>query len=143
MDGFFQRQQDVEGYLEKGEGRCEMSKLIVKKGNTFIKDFPIFDRNGALVSMLSASGVGVEFEIKKNKTDAVALVQKTLLNGIQADVPALGWIRLSLKPTDTDQTPDLYWMACEITQGTDVWEVFLRVDKISTERLEIVQDIIL
>lgn len=120
-----------------------MSKLIVKKGNTYRRDIPIYDENGALVTNLSASGVEIEFEVKKNKTDVAALIHKDLTDGIQADTPAIGWIRLTLVPNDTDQDPDLYWMALQITiSPTEIWEVFMKVDKVWTERLEIVQDII-
>ena len=75
------RMRDIYKNHKTLKGRCVMSKLIVKKGNTFIQDLPIYDRNGQLVQNLSASGIEIVFEVKKNKTDApaAALIHKDLL----------------------------------------------------------------
>lgn len=118
-----------------------MSEWAIKKGNRVVQDIPIRDSDDVLVTNLG-SATDIEFHIKALETGA-ALVEKTVGSGIEVDTPDTGYLRLTLLPADTNQTPKTYYMGLQITwSATDIKEVILKVDSIATERLTITQDVV-
>lgn len=117
-----------------------MSEWEVKKGNTAVQDISVKDKDGDLVSNL-ADADEIKFQIKLLETGS-ALVEKTVGSGIEVNTPSTGYLRLTLSATDTNQTPKTYYMGLQITWGTEVREVNLKVDSVETEKLKIVQDIV-
>ena len=117
-----------------------MSEWIIKKGNTAVQDIPIKDKDGALVANLAAASE-IKFQIKLLETGA-ALVEKTVGAGIEVNTPSAGYLRLTLSATNTNQIPKTYYMGLQITWGTEVREVILKVDSIETEKLKIIQDVV-
>ena len=121
-----------------------MKEWLVKKGNTSVQDIPVYDKDGALVTNL-AGATAIKFQIKKKKTDAVVLVEKTKGNGIAVDIPSAGYLRITLLPIDTGVTlsKGVYYMAIQITWSpTDIYEVKIEIDDVESENFRIVQDII-
>ncbi|MFW6121757.1 MAG: hypothetical protein ACOC80_12800 [Petrotogales bacterium] len=117
-----------------------MSEWIIKKGNTAIQDILVKDADGDAVSNL-ASADEIKFHIKTLETET-ALVEKTVGAGIEVDTPSTGYLRLTLTATDTSQVPKTYYMGLQITWGTEIRELILKVDGIETEKLKITQDIV-
>ena len=117
---------------------------IVKKGNKSVRDMEIIDKNGNAVTNL-ADATEIKFQIKKNKTDAVALVEKTKGAGIEVNIPSTGYLRITLLPTDTGgilKKGD-YFMALQIKwSATDIYEVRIKIAGIVSENFRITQDII-
>ena len=116
----------------------------VKKGNTAVQDILIRDKDDVTITNL-ATATGIKFQIKKNKTDAVALVEKTDIVGIAVDTPMTGYLRITLLPVDTGTTLSVgdYFMALEITWSpTVIYEVNMEIDDVKTESFRIRQDII-
>lgn len=118
------------------------TELIIKKGNKDIRDIPIRDRNGTLITTL-ATATEIRFNIK-DQENAAPLVEKTVDDGIEIDTPSTGYVRLTLMPADTDLTPRLYFMGLQIVWIPDdeVYEIYLKVDGIYTDRLRVVRDIV-
>lgn len=118
-----------------------MSEWTIKKGNTAVQDILIKDEDGTTVTTL-ATATEIKFHIKELET-GVALVEKTVGDGIEVDTPSEGYLRLTLLPADTNQTPKTYYMGLQIKWGAaNVKEVILKVDGIATEKLTIAQDIV-
>ena len=120
----------------------------VKKGNKSVRKMEILDKAGKTVENL-ADATDIIFQIKKNKTDAAALVEKTKGAGIEVNPPdpgpGIGYLRITLDPDDTETALSVgdYFMALEIEwTPTDIYEVNVRIDGIKTERLRVRQDII-
>ena len=116
----------------------------IKKGNTSIQDFLVTDKNDATVTTLSTA-TSIKFQIKKTKTAATALVEKTAIAGIQVDTPTTGYLRITLTPTDTGTTLSVgdYFMGLRITESDGkVYETNLSIDDIKTEKLRIRQNIV-
>lgn len=122
-----------------------MSEWTVKKGNTAVQDILIKDADGDTVDNLAAA-TAISFQIKKNKKDAAALVEKTVaLGGILVNTPLNGYLRVTLLPTDTGTTLSVgdYFMGLQITWSpTLIYEVNLTIDNVKTERFRISQDIV-
>ena len=122
-----------------------MKQWLIKKGNTSVQDIPIYDKAGVLVTNL-VDAEEIKFQIKKNKVDAAALVEKTADSGITVNTPLAGWLRITLNPDDTGTTLSVgdYFMALQIKWSvTEIYEVDIEIDDVKTERLRIKQDIIL
>jgi hypothetical protein len=118
-----------------------MSELLIKKGNIKVEDIPVYDKDGDLITNLATATDG-RFDIKSQETGAV-LVSKTIGAGIDIDTPVVGYIRLTLTPTDTDQTPGYYYMGLQFMWGAnDVRECYIKIEDIVTEKLKITQDIV-
>ena len=116
----------------------------IKKGNTSIQDFLVTDKNDATVTTLSTA-TSIKFQIKKTKTAATALVEKTAIAGIQVNTPTTGYLRITLTPTDTGTTLSVgdYFMGLRITESDGkVYETNLSIDDIKTEKLRIRQNIV-
>ena len=116
----------------------------VKKGNKSVRDMLIKDKDGNTVTNL-ADATEIKFQIKKNKTDAVALVEKTVGAGIWVNTPSSGYLRITLLPVDTGTTLNKgdYYMALQIKwSATDIYEVRIKIVGIVSENFRIIQDII-
>jgi len=121
-----------------------MKQWLIKKGNTSVQDIPVYDKNGALIANL-ADATEIKFQVKKKKTDAVALVEKTVGSGIAVNTPSAGYLRITLTPEDTGTTLSVgdYFMALQIKwSAAEIYEVIIKIDDIKTERFRIKQDII-
>lgn len=120
-----------------------MSEWVIKKGNTVIQDIPVYDADGDLVTNLAAA-TEAKFQIKEEEKTAVVLIEKTLGAGIAMDTPNVGYVRLTLTATDTDSLdPKYYYMALQILWGAEVKEVYILIEDLVTEKLKIIQDIVL
>ena len=125
-----------------------MKFWTVKKGNKSVRDILIKDKDGVIVTNLAAA-TEIKFQIKKNKTDAAALVEKTKGNGIEVNPPdpgpGIGYLRITLLPVDTGTTLSVgdHFMAIQIEWSpTDIYEVNIEIDNVKTESFRIRQDII-
>jgi len=122
-----------------------MESWIIKKGNKSVRDILIKDKDGNTVTNL-ADATEIKFQIKKNKTDVAALVEKTKGDGIEVLTgDDLGKLRITLLPVDTGTTLSVgdHFMALQIKwAATDIWEVNITIGGTKTERLRIRQDII-
>ena len=124
-----------------------MKQWLVKKGNTSIQDIPVYKKDEITLVDNLAIATEIKFQIKKDNTDAVALVEKTAVlgGGIEVDTPSAGYLRITLLPVDTGTTLSVgdYFMAVQITWSpTEIYEVNIKIDDIKTERFRIKQDII-
>jgi len=120
-----------------------MSNWIVKKGNTSIQEILIQDKDGNNVINL-ATAIYIKFQVKQTKTTTTVLIEKTMLDGIAVDAPSEGYLRITLKPTDTNLTPKKYYMGLEIKwSDTLLYEVTMVADGTETETFEVEQDIVL
>ena len=117
----------------------------VKKGNKSVRDILVKDKNGVTVTNL-ADATEIKFQIKKKKTDAVPLVEKTKGNGITILTgDDLGKLRITLLPVDTGVTLSVfkYYMGLQITWSpTDIYEVKITIDGKEAEYFEVKQDIV-
>lgn len=121
------------------------SSWKVKKGSTSIQDILIKDKDGTTVANLAAA-TAIVFQIKENEKDAAVKVEKTLLAGdIAVDTPSVGYLRITLKPADTDLLEiQRYFMAIKITwSATLIYEVYIEIDDEETEWLDCTQNIVL
>lgn len=112
--------------------------LKIKKGNTFILEVPIYDRNGALVTTLAAATT-IKFQLKASQ-EGTAIVEKTVGAGIVVDQPETGYVQITLDPADTAQTPKKYIFGIEPVWTGAVYEVFTKIDGSWDDEIEIVQD---
>ena len=116
----------------------------VKAGNTSVQDILIRDKDDATVTNLATATV-IKFQIKRTKTAASALVEKTAGSGIAVDTPSQGYLRITLTPTDTGTTLSVgdYFMGLQIKwSATVIYEVNMEIDDIKTEKFRIRQDIV-
>jgi len=116
----------------------------VKKGNKSVRDILVKDKEGVTVINL-ADATEIRFQIKKKKTDAAPLIEKTLLSGIVVNTPSEGYLRITLLPVDTGTTLPLgdYFMGLQIKwSATDIYEIRITIDDIEAEFFRIVQDIV-
>ena len=120
-----------------------MSEWVIKKGNTVTQDIPIYDEDGDLVTTLAAA-TEAKFQVKDEEASATVLLEKTLGAGIAVDTPVVGYVRLTLTATNTDSLdPKYYYMALQIVWGAEVKEVYIMIEDLVTEKLKIIQDIVL
>jgi len=120
-----------------------MAKLSIKKGNTSNIEIPIYDKDGILVSNLAAA-TDIVFQVKKREKQAVADIEKTKGAGIAADSPQVGWLTITLVPTDSASLDvGKYYCGIQITwSASNQYEVRIFADKKETESFEIEQDIV-
>lgn len=112
-----------------------MKEWIVKKGNTSIQNIPVKDKNGDLVEDL-ASTTEIKFQVKENKADVTPKISKTkgVAGGIEVDTPSTGYVRITLKPSDTNITVREYFMALEV-KWSDVllYETIIEIEGVETD----------
>ena len=122
-----------------------MKSWMVKKGNKSVRNILIKDKTGATVTNL-AQATEIKFQIKKNKTDTTAKVEKTKDDGIGVLTgDDLGKLRITLLPVDTGMTLSVgdYYMGLQIKwSATDIYEVNITIDDVKTESFRIQQDIV-
>ena len=122
-----------------------MKSWMVKKGNKSVRNILIKDKTGATVTNL-AQATEIKFQIKKNKTDTTAKVEKTKDDGIGVLTgDDLGKLRITLLPVDTGMTLSVgdYYMGLQIKwSATDTYEVNITIDDVKTESFRIQQDIV-
>lgn len=117
-----------------------MGEWLVKKGNTSIQDIPIKDKDDVLVQNL-ASATSIRFQVKTTRLASTVIFEKTVSNGIQVNTPNLGYLRITLTPTDTDIPVGRYVMALEIVWSPTLkYETRIEVDGRKTEVFRIEQD---
>ena len=111
-----------------------MNTWKVKKGNTSIKNIPIYQRNGVTLVDNLASALTARFIIRDKATKLIK-IEKAKGNGLEIDIPVLGWIRITLSPTNTNLPVKKYEMGLEFSWDAETrYEVLLMVDgKISSE----------
>lgn len=114
----------------------EENAFEIKRGNTKVFNPLIRDKAGAIVSNLGAA-VALKFEIKKEEKAATALITKTLGAGITINDPSTGYVKITLKPSETIvPAAGYYYLALEIRWSADVvYEVALKKNGIKTERV--------
>lgn len=122
-----------------------MKSWIVKKGNKSVRDILIKDKNGVTVTNL-ADATEIKFQIKEEKKDTTAKVEKVKDDGIAVLTgDDLGKLRITLLPVDTGTTLSVgdYYMGLQIKwSATDIYEVNITIDNVKTESFRIQQDIV-
>ena len=118
-----------------------MSEWRVKKGNTSIQDILVKDRDNVTVTNL-ATASGIKFQVKEKKQNSKK-IEKTKADGIAVDTPTTGYLRITLKPSDTAITPKRYVMGLEITwSANEIYETRIYIDDNETYDFVIEQDTI-
>jgi len=113
-----------------------------KQGNTSIQDILCKDKAGSTLSDLGSAST-IKFQVKKEATDASALISKTVASGIDVDTPTTGYLRITLLPADTAQDPENYVMGLEIKySASEIYETVMYIDDEETDKFIIEQDII-
>jgi len=117
-----------------------MARLRIIRGNTKVLDVLCKDENDAIITTL-ASAQEIKFHVKDEKESASFRIAKDLANGIAIDTPSTGYLRITLLPTDTTITPQLYQMGLEIKWDDDnVYEAEkITIDDVEVSILEIMQ----
>ena len=118
----------------------------VKKGNKAVRDILIIDSKGETAENLDEAAT-IIFQIKKNKTDAVALLEKTKEAGEGITILTgddLGKLRITLLPADTTALGiGEFFMGLQIKWGTtDIYEVQISIDDVESENFIVIQDIV-
>ena len=88
--------------------------------------------------------MAIKFQVKKNRTDTTALIEKTKGDGISVLTgDDLGKIRLTLDPEDTEIAVEQYFCGLQIKfDANTIYEVNLTVDGRETDIFRIEQDIV-
>ena len=120
-----------------------MSEWVVKQGNTAIQDVLIKDKDGNAVTNLDTA-TELKFQVKKKRTDSVALIEKTKADGISVLTgDDLGKLRITLDPEDTEIAVEKYFCGLQIKfDANTIYEVNLTVDGRETDIFRIVQDVV-
>lgn len=121
-----------------------MKAWIVVAGNTSQQEIPIRDKKGELVDDL-ASAVAIKFQVKEKKEESEPpLISKDLVIGIEINQPSLGYLRITLLPSDTNIRPsERYVMALQIEwSGDDEYEVKLTIGGQKTSKFVVEEGII-
>ncbi len=113
----------------------------VIRGNTTIRDIPIYDKKGVLVQDL-ADAEKIHFHVCKNR-ECSGIIQKEKDDGIEVNIPETGYLRITLLPVDTKIPPLKYYVALQIKWSeTRIYECIIKVDGQKTDRLEIVPELV-
>lgn len=124
-----------------------MSIWRVLRGNTCIQAIPVKKANGELVEDL-ADAEEIIFLVKSSlKDNAEHMIMKSKGisggGGIEIDNPKLGYLLITLLPSDTNITPAKLYMGLQIRWSEDrQYEVLLKVGNDFTNQFEIVRDIV-
>ena len=111
----------------------------VIRGNTTVRDIPIYDQKGVLVPDLAdASEIHFQVCIKRDQN---GIIHKKKGEGIEVNVPETGYLRLTLLPADTRIAPLKYFVALQIKWSDErIYECIIKINGQATERLEIVPE---
>ena len=71
------------------------------RGNTTVRDIPVYDKNGALVQNLDDAEEIYLHVLKERNRECNAIIQKNKSNGIEINVPEIGYLRITLLPSET------------------------------------------
>lgn len=113
----------------------------IKRGNTSIQEIPIYNIAGDLIADLD--DVSTAIFVIKEKRDGDALITKTKGSGIEIDEPSPGYVKITLKPADTDLPGKKYFMALELLWPSGKkYEVIFKIDGQETEMMKILPQII-
>ena len=113
----------------------------VTRGNTSVRDIPVYDQKGSLVQDL-ADATAIHFHVCKHR-ECSGLIQKNKSNGIEVNIPETGYLRLTLLPADTKIPPLKYYVALQIKwSATRIYECVIKVNGQVTDRLEIVPELV-
>jgi hypothetical protein len=118
--------------------------MRLKKGNAITLKILTKDDDGNLITNL-ADATAISFMLKRNNTDsnASAMVNKDLDDGITVDDPSSGYIRIALTSVDTGIDIGTYKMGLQITySATNIQEINIIEGNKTIDRLQIVQDVI-
>lgn len=119
-----------------------MHEWKVKKGNTSIQDFEIFQKDGETLVANLAAVTAIEFNVCLTKAGA-AVITLTKNNGIVVNSPLTGWARLTLTPAETAITAQDYFMGLQLTWSAGlVYDCVLFVDGVETDKFIIEPDIV-
>jgi hypothetical protein len=119
-----------------------MSQWTVKQGNTAVQDVLISDKDGNAVQDL-ADAEEIKFQVKEKSSDTEAKITKTKGDGIEVNTPSTGYLRITLKPSDTEIEVKKYIMGLQIKWSADkVYEIDLSVDGVATSAFNIEQDVV-
>ncbi len=113
----------------------------VMRGNTTVRDIPVYDKEGVLVQDLAAA-TAIHFHVCKHR-ECSGVIQKNKGEGIEVNIPETGYLRITLLPVDTKIPPLKYYMALQIKWSEiRIYECVIKVDGKVTDRLEIVGELI-
>jgi hypothetical protein len=119
-----------------------MAEWLVKKGNTAVQDVLVKDKEGNAVQDL-ADAQEIKFQVKEKNADTVPKIAKTKDDGIEVNKPETGYLRITLKPSDTELPVANYYMGLEIKWNDErIYEVDLTVEGVATDAFRIDQDIV-
>jgi len=111
-----------------------MSIWKVKKGNTSVRNIPIYKKDGVTLVDNLASVLTAKFVVR-DKATKVVKIERTKGSGIEMNTPILGWVRITLVPTNTNIAVEKYDMGLEFSWDADTcYEVKMYVaGKVSKE----------
>lgn len=92
---------------------AQIGKPRIPAGDSFKMEFNLVDENNVPVPML---GTTIRWTLTVDENDFVALLEKTIGNGVSFDVAKPGEIIVNLMPADTALLPPRdYWQQIRIT----------------------------
>ena len=113
----------------------------VIRGNTTVRDIPIYDQKGVLVPDLD-DAEEIYFQVCTAR-ECNGIIKKNKDNGIEVNVPKIGYLRITLLPADTKIAPLKYYVALQIKwSATRIYETVIKVNGQVTDRLEIIRELI-
>ena len=120
--------------------------MQLKKGNQTIFDFYIRDRDGLLITDLSAA-IEIKYAMKEDREDAdidALILKKLTLGEIAIDTPVTGVCRVTLTKSDTeDLGTSQKFHALQIEYSAEnIQEVWIKNNNVITDTVEVVQDVV-
>lgn len=120
-----------------------MSEWAVKKGNTAILDVEIKDKEGDLVTDL-ADVTEAKFHVKESKSSTEKKIEVVLGDGVDMNVPSVGYVRITLRPSHTSIDVEKYFMGLQLKWSADeVSEVDIKIDGVETDVFRVRQETVL
>lgn len=119
-----------------------MSEVLIKKNNTAVLEALIKDSDGVTLTTL-AQATEVLFKVIDCTSEKVVKISKSLIDGISINTPSTGYIRITLKPTDTDLPAETYLMGLQIKWDAEtIYEVDLSFSGKQTVFFRISEDVV-
>jgi len=120
-----------------------MSEWAVKKGNTAILEILIKDKDGKPVTNLSEV-VEAIFQVKESKSDTKEKIEALLDDGVEMDTPSESYVRITLRPSQTNIAVGKYFMGLQLKWSADeISEINIEIDGVETDVFRIKQDVVL